>query len=117
MAGIIRCNWCFWEGNETSLIPGEKECCPHCGKSGYLMDMYETNDEEETEGNEMAVERPYEAEAASVYCSIKKLAESEESLSNLESYLSMHFANWLQWANTPEHFAEELHNFATMYDE
>ena len=65
----------------------------------------------------MSIERPFEAEAASVYCSIKKLAESEEALSNLESYLSFHFANWLQWANTPEHFAEELHNFATMYDE
>ena len=116
MARIVCCGWCFWEGNETSLIPGEKECCPHCGESGYLMDMYETDDEE-TDGNEMAVERPYEAEAASVYCSIKKLAENEEALSNLESYLSMHFANWLQWANTPEHFAEELHNFATMYDE
>ena len=49
MARIVRCNWCFWEGTETSLIPGEKECCPHCGESGYLMDMYETDDEEETE--------------------------------------------------------------------
>ena len=64
----------------------------------------------------MSIERLYEAEAASVYCSIKKLAESEEALSNLESYLSMHFAKWLQWANTPERMVAELHHFATMYD-
>lgn len=66
----------------------------------------------------MSIERPYESEAASVYCSIKKLAESEEALSNLESYLSTHFAKWLgKWANNPESFASELHQFATMYDE
>ena len=115
MSRIVRCNWCFWEGSETSLIPAEEEQCPHCGKSGYLMDMDETSDGE-TAGKEMANERPYEAEAASVYCSIKKLAESEESLSNLESYLSMHFDTWLkQWAYDPETFAAELHRFATMY--
>ena len=95
--------------------PRRKECCPHCGESGYLMDMYETDDEE-TEGTEMSIERPFETEAASVYCSIKKLAESEEALSNLESYLSMHFDQWLkQWAYDPETFAAELHRFATMY--
>ena len=65
----------------------------------------------------MSIERPFEAEAASVYCSIKKLAESEEALSNLESYLSAHFATWLEkYANTPENMAAELHHFATMYD-
>ena len=64
----------------------------------------------------MSIERPFEAEAASVYCSIKKLAESEEALSNLESYLSMHFSNFLQRTNTPELFAEALHYFSTLYD-
>lgn len=65
----------------------------------------------------MSIERPYELESASVYCSIKKLSDSPAALDNLENYLSMHFAKWLEkWANTPESFASELHNFATMYD-
>lgn len=66
----------------------------------------------------MSIDRPYESEAASVYCSIKKLADNPAALENLESYLSMHFSAWLEkWANNPESFASELHNFATMYEE
>ena len=65
----------------------------------------------------MSIERPYEKEAASVYCSIKKLAENPDALENLECYLSHHFKAWLEkWANDPESFAHELHQFAIMYD-
>ena len=63
------------------------------------------------------MERPYESAAASVYMSIKCLADHEDALENLESYLSMHFAEWLEkYANSPESFAAELHEFSTMYE-
>lgn len=63
------------------------------------------------------MERPFESEAASVYCSIRKLVENPDALDNFESYLSMHFDTWLkQYADDPAGFAHELHEFASMYD-
>lgn len=63
------------------------------------------------------MERPYESAAASVAMSIKRLAAHEDALENLESYLSMHFAVWLKkYANDPDSFAAELHEFSTMYE-
>ena len=46
---------------------------------------------------------------------IKKLAENQERLDNLESYLSYHFPAWLgKFANTPEGLTDELERFANM---
>jgi len=64
------------------------------------------------------MERPFESEAASVYCSIRKLAENPDALDNFESYLSMHFDAWLKkYAANPASMAAELHRFAHMFDE
>ena len=44
---------------------------------------------------------------------IKTIANKPENLDNLESYLSYHFAEWLEkYANTPEDMAAEMREFA-----
>lgn len=44
---------------------------------------------------------------------IKIIANKPENLDNLESYLSYHFAVWLEkYANTPEDMAAEMREFA-----
>ena len=57
----------------------------------------------------------YEA-AAHMFCeAIKMIAEKEENLNNLKSYLTYHFPYWLKiYADTPEGLALELKNFAEM---
>lgn len=46
---------------------------------------------------------------------IKIIANKPENLDNLESYLSYHFAEWLEkYANTPEDIAAEMREFAEM---
>lgn len=57
--------------------------------------------------------RPYEQEAK-IFCeAIKKLAENQYSLENLEIYLSLHFKNWLYYhANNPINIASELSEFS-----
>ena len=46
---------------------------------------------------------------------IKTIANKPENLDNLESYLSYHFAEWLEkFANTPEGIAAEMREFAEM---
>lgn len=46
---------------------------------------------------------------------IKTIASKPENLDNLESYLSYHFAEWLEkFANTPEGIAAEMREFAEM---
>lgn len=54
--------------------------------------------------------------AAELFISaIKELADKPDNLDNLESYLSNHFAEWMnKHANTPEGIATELKNFADM---
>lgn len=57
----------------------------------------------------------YERVAAQFVAAIKTIAEKPENLENLESYLSHHFAAWLQkYANTPETIVCELRAFAEM---
>lgn len=57
----------------------------------------------------------YDKEAALFVESIKTLAQKENNLDNLESYLSMHFYTWMQkFANTPEKIAAEIKAFANM---
>lgn len=59
--------------------------------------------------------REYKEEAASVAQSIRELASKPDNLDNLESYLSMHFWEWLKrFANNPENMACELKQFAQM---
>ena len=46
---------------------------------------------------------------------IKTIANKPENLDNLESYLSYHFAEWLEkYANTPEDIAAEMREFAEL---
>ena len=46
---------------------------------------------------------------------IKTIANKPENLDNLESYLSYHFAVWLErYANTPDNIAAEMREFAEM---
>lgn len=53
--------------------------------------------------------------AAMFVNAIKKLTSNEDSLNNLESYLSHHFDVWMEkFANTPESLASELKQFAEM---
>lgn len=57
--------------------------------------------------------KSYEHEAATFAEAIKALASNKEALDNLESFLSQHFAKWLEFfANTPEGMAEELKQFS-----
>ena len=54
-------------------------------------------------------------EAADFVNAIKIIANKPENLDNLESYLSYHFAEWLEkFANTPEGIAAEMREFAEM---
>lgn len=46
---------------------------------------------------------------------IKTIASKPENLENLESYLSMHFPNWLKkFAYDPDNIAAEMKQFAEM---
>ena len=46
---------------------------------------------------------------------IKTIANKPGNLDNLESYLSYHFAVWLErYANTPDNIAAEMREFAEM---
>ena len=57
----------------------------------------------------------YKKEAVIVAQTIRELASNPDNLDNLESYLSMHFGEWLKrFANSPENMAAELKNFARM---
>lgn len=59
--------------------------------------------------------RPYKEEAAIFTKAIKDIASKPDNLDNIESYLSIHFATWLEkFANTPENIAGELKSFAEM---
>lgn len=53
---------------------------------------------------------------AKQFCeALRTIAGKPENLENLESYLSMHFSEWLEkYANTPENITAELKNFADM---
>jgi transcriptional antiterminator len=63
------------------------------------------------------VKMEYEKEAKIFVDAIKKLGQNEDNLSNFESYLSMHFGNWLKrFANTPETLVYEMKSFSQMYD-
>ena len=61
------------------------------------------------------MERKYEQIAHQFIEAIKTIAGKPENLENLESYLSHHFAEWMnKYANTPENITAELKNFADM---
>ena len=46
---------------------------------------------------------------------IKTISEKPQNLDNLDSYLSYHFAEWLEkFANTPETITAEFQSFAEM---
>lgn len=57
----------------------------------------------------------YEHIAAQFCEHIRTIAAKEDNLNNFESYLSYHFAEWLnQYASTPADITSELHEFANM---
>ncbi len=51
--------------------------------------------------------------ASEFVTAIKKMAQSEDSLDNFESYLSHHFSAWIKkYASTPEGITDEMKHFA-----
>lgn len=61
------------------------------------------------------MEELYEKEAAQFIEAIKTIASKPENLENLESYLSIRFANWItKFASTPEDLVLEIQEFANM---
>lgn len=61
------------------------------------------------------IERKFEQEAKQFCKAIKTIAEKPENLENLELYLSMHFATWLdKFANDPGSITAEIKAFAEM---
>lgn len=61
------------------------------------------------------MERKHE-QTAKLFCeALRTIAGKPDNLDNLESYLSMHFPEWLErFANTPENITAELKSFADM---
>ena len=55
-------------------------------------------------------------QTAKQFCeALQAIAGKPENLENLESYLSYHFAEWMnKYANTPENITAELKRFAEM---
>ena len=63
----------------------------------------------------LKMERLYNKEAAQFIEAIKTIASKPENLENLESYLSIHFANWInRFASSPEDLVCEIQEFANM---
>lgn len=62
------------------------------------------------------MEKETQAKAAADFVNaIKTIANKQENLDNLESYLYYHFSEWLEkYANTPEDMAAEMREFAEM---
>lgn len=61
------------------------------------------------------IEREFEQEAKQFCEAIKTIAQKPKNLENLELYLSIHFATWIEkFANTPEAITAELQSFAKM---
>lgn len=59
--------------------------------------------------------RKYEQTAKQFCEALRAIAGKPENLDNLESYLSYHFAEWMnKYANTPENIAAELKSFADL---
>ena len=61
------------------------------------------------------MERKHEQTAKQFCEALRAIAGKPENLENLESYLSNHFAEWMnKYANTPENITAELKSFADM---
>ena len=61
------------------------------------------------------MERKHEQTAKEFCKALRTIAGKPENLDNLESYLSYHFAEWMnKYANTPENITAELKSFADM---
>ena len=61
------------------------------------------------------MERKHEQTAREFCNALRTIAGKPENLETLESYLSMHFSEWLdRIANTPEDITSELNFFAKM---
>lgn len=59
----------------------------------------------------------FEDQARAFCDAIRAFNHNEDGLYNLELYLSRHFDKWLQvFANTPDSIANEMQEFATIYD-
>ena len=55
-------------------------------------------------------------QTAKQFCeALRAIAGKPENLKNLESYLSYHFAEWMnKYANTPENITAEIKSFADL---
>lgn len=65
------------------------------------------------EQEEKTMERKYKEQAATVAAAILEMASNPSSLENFKTYLSFHFAEWLEkWANDPDNMACEFKEFS-----
>ena len=83
--------------------------CEHAGKDREFVCIHGVSCKVEYSRDEIE-------KAASDFCNaIRTLASKPENLDNLESYLSHHFAGWLEkFASTPNDMACEMLEFANM---
>lgn len=59
--------------------------------------------------------RPFEELATRFVKAIKTIANKQDNLDNLQSYLSMHFETWLnKFAQTPTDLTNEIESFSNM---
>lgn len=69
----------------------------------------------ERKREDLKMERLYSKEASQFIEAIKTIANKPENMENLESYLSIHFANWInKFASSPEDLVCEIQEFANM---
>lgn len=60
-------------------------------------------------------DRKHEQPAKDFCDAIRAFADKPDNLDNFESYLSIHFAEWLKkYASTPEKISKEMLNFANI---
>ena len=63
--------------------------------------------------NSKSISRPYEQLASEFISAIKAIANNLDNLENFESYLSLHFGEWMiKYAGDPEGITSELKIFA-----
>ena len=94
------------------MYDNRKNCVSHCEHAGKDREFVCIH------GVTCKVEysRDYMEKAAADFCNaIRTLASKPENLDNLESYLSHHFAVWLEkFASNPDDMAYEMLEFANM---
>lgn len=90
----------------NDIMEGKRTAPDECYNSFYIT---------EEAGEVTRGVKQYENEAKEFVNAIKEIAEKQQNLDNLELYLSVHFADWLnKFVDTPADMAGELTQFANM---